>query len=497
MPPVTSLVTRLLPSALNPRRALGYGRITSRDTEYTDSEDTKEILWEDKSLAVGHSWDSLVISAHHNRYNRLSGLPTEILLQIIGELDAISLFALVRVSRRFSRIFTDSCLSAYHELPDWTVKTVKSLWLRFNKSLITDHRQALRRLNRCSLCRSASIFKEAEVLGAVPPVLHCSGCIGDHPTYLFSEKQRMMPIDERLCIGREGHIKLCRHKSITWKEIERFSLWVGSWANPEFEIHCDKCDSEYRVDGLPFLTVESENGAISKLRFVKRNIIKFNPRKSQLSAKEMQQGLGEAFRASRASWYPENPPSYLSPMRAFDPNACSCLVYDGSNSLDWKLCEKDDPGHTFSCRRSGEIPNPSKDDHLISQYTHSFKSGVGVGSKRFLGMAFRRRSSSEVEMDQFMEISLRTTTVPLGPWLPQWYLAIDPTSYGLEADEKMQGLTWCRDNNCWNSLGLRSGIGRPEAATKDCGDDCFHSIDGLTSINSIPQDNVVRMWYKS
>jgi hypothetical protein len=42
-----------------------------------------------------------------------------------------------------------------------------------------------------------------------------------HPIYDFSEKQRTTSASERVCIGREGHFWLCKHRKVTYADIER------------------------------------------------------------------------------------------------------------------------------------------------------------------------------------------------------------------------------------------------------------------------------------
>lgn len=51
--------------------------------------------------------------------------------------------------------------------------------------------------------------------------LHCSGCGEDHASGYFSATQRALPSTSRICIGREGFIRLCEHKTMKWEEVER------------------------------------------------------------------------------------------------------------------------------------------------------------------------------------------------------------------------------------------------------------------------------------
>jgi hypothetical protein len=46
------------------------------------------------------------------------------------------------------------------------------------------------------------------------------GCKVDHLSTVFSAEEITKPWDERLCIGRQGYVRLCEHEVITWADIE-------------------------------------------------------------------------------------------------------------------------------------------------------------------------------------------------------------------------------------------------------------------------------------
>jgi hypothetical protein len=52
--------------------------------------------------------------------------------------------------------------------------------------------------------------------------LHCSGCARNHPTVLFSISQRKKDDNQRICIGREGHVRICAHKTVSWSDVEEY-----------------------------------------------------------------------------------------------------------------------------------------------------------------------------------------------------------------------------------------------------------------------------------
>lgn len=50
--------------------------------------------------------------------------------------------------------------------------------------------------------------------------LHCSGCEVDHLSTIFSTEEAKKPCNERVCIGRQGYVRLCEHEVIKWTDIE-------------------------------------------------------------------------------------------------------------------------------------------------------------------------------------------------------------------------------------------------------------------------------------
>lgn len=46
----------------------------------------------------------------------------------------------------------------------------------------------------------------------------CSGCKTAHLAFLFSHLERQKR-DQRVCIGRQGHIRLCAHRKISYADV--------------------------------------------------------------------------------------------------------------------------------------------------------------------------------------------------------------------------------------------------------------------------------------
>ena len=50
--------------------------------------------------------------------------------------------------------------------------------------------------------------------------LYCAGCHELRTRPMFSAKQAITRAEMRICIGRQGFVRLCEHEQITWDEVE-------------------------------------------------------------------------------------------------------------------------------------------------------------------------------------------------------------------------------------------------------------------------------------
>jgi len=67
------------------------------------------------------------------------------------------------------------------------------------------------------------------------PYLHCAPCRTNHPTRLFSATQRRLPAPIRKCIAREGYVRLCAHRVVTWNLVEACLLSRPNGSEPRQE----------------------------------------------------------------------------------------------------------------------------------------------------------------------------------------------------------------------------------------------------------------------
>ncbi|KAK3360473.1 hypothetical protein B0T25DRAFT_565362 [Lasiosphaeria hispida] len=133
----------------------------------------------------------------------LHGLPDDVLLPVMSQADDVSLFCL----RRVSRIFLSSKTAGFD------VSTSTLPFAAAQKDLY------------CQMCRNTG--PEAE-LRLRTELLYCSSCLTKHPAGLFAYGQRHGPAKTRICIGREGNVRIRDQMVITWADVEE---WFASGAH--------------------------------------------------------------------------------------------------------------------------------------------------------------------------------------------------------------------------------------------------------------------------
>jgi hypothetical protein len=117
------------------------------------------------------------------------------------------------------RLFGDRRFRPYHDDEGGPDHRRRTPWRREKvpihaKPLL---RSLLQRGLYCDTCRRASP-RAARKLAR--QFLHCSGCDTQQPDGLFSLQQRRGPSKSRICIGREGYVRLCDDGTIAWSHVE-------------------------------------------------------------------------------------------------------------------------------------------------------------------------------------------------------------------------------------------------------------------------------------
>ncbi|KAB5559718.1 hypothetical protein GE09DRAFT_1220382 [Coniochaeta sp. 2T2.1] len=151
-------------------------------------------------------------------------LPTEMILMIASHLPDENKYVLQQVSRRFSGVYDGP---GFSKMP---------YALSFPTAADISHaatRVELQKLIRQDMfCQGCLTSIDADEPGTVYAAakkrleepMYCAGCARDHPTMLFSISQRGKGSNERVCIGREGCLRICAHKVLYWSDVEKMHL---------------------------------------------------------------------------------------------------------------------------------------------------------------------------------------------------------------------------------------------------------------------------------
>jgi hypothetical protein len=410
----------------------------------------------------------LVAAALHNlTQSQLCSLPEDILLLIMDYTDEISLFCLRRTSRVFMRLFGDRRFRKHH---DDTREPRNNPWKLAKLSKQT--REAIERLVckdvYCKTCRTREAIARREKLRYT--YLHCSGCMAKHPAGLFSDEQRNGPQKSRICIGREGNVRICDHKVLTWSMIEEWMASPkqtkliqcnhrahrdrynhhGEWKSPEIELTKDFKSAKLRQEAQPTAILRWSTHV-------------------ELPGFGMSGGVEAADLSRLVDSLRQNEGQYIIPATLrphpyealpFDPNFCTCIRYPGSRKFDWQLSEREPPTYSGCCQRhfqERQINMAMLD--FTGIFWHYGRKDCRYGSGHFRGTVSQCQTSPEcLEVRYQREIPL----VPcrhhhkktdwgrneVRPSLPSWYMALDPESYNIRQDKEALGTYWCLEKSC-------------------------------------------------
>lgn len=452
--------------------------------------------------------DPLVTATIHNYIHSLFySLPDEILLMIFKHLqdDTLAKFCLRRVCTLFRRIILGSTpcrRAASTQMPLWRHPGCGQCFENLEqeyRTLETGQKSILRaRLRKDTLCAKClarceysnplnkPIWRGCKFSSWPQELLYCSGCSCCHPSRAFSAAEAMKPWDERICIGREGKLRICQHRYITWADIEtHVTKSLANNASEDMTIHCDHPSHKPRPGAqVPEHTVcgprlfLSMHGVERGSWYLMLSIV------HKLHAL-LEPGTGGRFRADHVrsvlSQHLETAghtfvfnawadPQSLMELRCFGGTHCTCVSYGaesgnphlevaeaerrGETDCDsgYKACLGTNPGsHYKSSHRScrGGLFNEWCEVDICSTQLPSQNGG-----KQCIAAEYDRRIGCSglmaVEADK-----LRPGHA--------WFHALDPDSYALsdEADKHGNLLPKCRDPSCRNYYRLYQTLGCP------------------------------------
>lgn len=440
--------------------------------------------------------DSLVaVSMYNSYYSPIYHLPPEIFLMIIRQLyhDGPTFFCLRQVSRLFRKLINSKEFQGhifptyYHpgnangeprsgwckEMHNFRRTISHTIRLGFNGTYRTQLEEICTRLRRDALCitcqenhrlRPRDRFNISRTLFSRSTFLHCSGCRHDHPKSMFSTAhQKTRPRGTRICIGREGHIRLCEHEVITWADVESHLI---QWkAKPQSYSDVLQTTIKYCTDPihnfgckpsppLARLTVYDKESARLELSWEPHTgpypftAFPGNP----IKALEMR-AIARKYRLNATRFIaPEQAAGHLPEMECFPFGKCDCLCYNGPDGWDF----------TDSFHWEHEYQTPTTETRFLPRQHLRFcaTGGCGVAHDRLTTFSPTERSSICIDHSCIGEssscISIRyKKTVRIGKKSVKkhapgvsWCDALDPDSFTGGFD--CYRLQRCKDISCAN-----------------------------------------------
>ena len=328
-------------------------------------------------------------SKYNQECSRILKLPEEVLINVIRYVsaDMPSFFFLRQVSKKFRRLVTDRTFrghifSSYHDCHDCLGRDFHCLGAPRGPLKLFHHRQSPRILREigdlirldawCARCRNSRRWREHMGISTVCKFsapeydyLHCSGCGVDHPAALFSFGQKQKCWIDRVCVAREGFVRLCEHEVVTWAEMEAFITECRK--NPKDQrylprsrvlkccmhpSHSAACRSTQLVTPVARIYFRLPNRAELELRWEAHKFLPdgaVDSKTGQIHASGMR-AMARANRTQAGQYIaPEETLKHLPEMECFNLRACKCLSYEGpGNSVSLRDADAGEPSQSES-----------------------------------------------------------------------------------------------------------------------------------------------------
>ncbi|KAJ3496361.1 hypothetical protein NLG97_g2715 [Lecanicillium saksenae] len=413
------------------------------------------------------AWLRLRVASQENFANSpLLGLPDNVLVNIMNNSSTETIFRLRHVSRTFMRLFT--------EYDDF-----EGLWLNDHGAQLSHAWMApcaaypgQGKPKFCSHCEKIRGTCTEEELIHEMKKLWCSGCKQFHSEIHFSQLQRAELEDSaRNCIGLEGRVKICSHRSIGWSQIRSWAK-TGSKAPMcgravHEDAYCSHKTCKY-TNGPQIAAKLNEDG-MYVVDFVTTSHVPFGrgPAGEKPTWISVFRGIQEAMSKKEDEGHLRLGRLFAGcdPLRAFDPNHCSCLdwLVDQSelesspeNGFKWLLGDRDSGDWRDLAvpengdYAGGELLETDPDTDRCYGWIHGFTEVVGNST---VGIEFAQCGD-----DGSMIVLLEMLRIVVeGPADPAWEQLLDMESLFQDTDGEMLGKTWCNDEQCAVSKRNRTG----------------------------------------
>jgi hypothetical protein len=278
----------------------------------------------------------------------------------------------------------------------------------------------------------------------VRPDVFCDGCREFHVAGFFSPKHRWKWLSG-VCLAYEGHIRVCQHATLRWRDVKRWIAKARSRGQQEMSIllcegHTPTCGKD-TLQGIwakiSFLAgeedVEQVKLVIEWLAHIDIPPASPTPQR-RYPASEMRRVLKMLYEDAGQFLLPEIDSSLSRRMAAFDPTYCSCLHYEGQYYGEQHI----DSGL--------QLPNTRKAFYPF----HAARLSSGDASLEV------RTCSRAINFPALHFI--HRNTIPILPWPKgksprpprSWYDRLDTSSFDLGADHESCHVLWCPNQECIN-----------------------------------------------
>lgn len=289
----------------------------------------------------------------------------------------------------------------------------------------------------------------------------------------------MKPWSERLCIGRQGYVRLCEHEVITWAEVEAYiaQSWREPNNNPTGSIElrgCEIPDSDhkqrlgYNISGFHSATLHFLS-AFTNARLNPTLSLKWRVHLERAAAPEMavsrppttgeMQAMAQVLRLEgAASMLPAEGPSHLPELDCFSaPWNCGRLrglMRRGAEQTTSQPSTRLPPEEFWSSEHAG-VNGPCNSSHSAS--VPSSRLGLGLIITTWRGHRFFQEPGLDFAYRKSFSVSDEKTNIHSADGITltpshDWYHAMDRNSYSWEGG--CGALESCQNQSCRNYYNL-------------------------------------------
>ncbi|OIW22799.1 hypothetical protein CONLIGDRAFT_694706 [Coniochaeta ligniaria NRRL 30616] len=415
-----------------------------------------------------------VMARHHNHnYSTIHRLPNEIIYMIIDclEDDLVGLFCLRQACCHFRLLIKkyDALKAPARSYRDLSADDKDRLCALLRRDQLCAGCLSKCHYNNNATWGPCSVWNGCKFLSWTQELLYCVGCGCLHPSRAFSTSERGKAWDRRVCIGREGVIRLCKHKHIFWTDIEihvQDSLGRGLQDHgriPPLYIVCDedrechqwsakgpRVSFQFRTNRTGDILMSMHMGwsAHRTLTLAHRRRFMYSELRSMFSQ------LRQA--GARFIWPSTHsaPSSPLMEMECFGRPNCVCVSYERlkDEAMDPGSSDGDmNKGFIECMKRGGDGAFSSHQAWSTGLLTESILIERCKRSTPYSCTSLVAKYNRDFRDVMILKKEETGTCEPKEPVKPphEWFHAVDPGSYRLAADYHHHSNVWPTCKKAW------------------------------------------------